>query len=252
MKFTEGFMNDLQYSRLLDTTPDKRYFPNFYKAKGHEVILNPGDCLFLPAGWWHWVFSEGTGSSGLNIALNFWYATDWRPWDKTVKYPVTTKHTLCDIDYIDIMQKLENRFLVHHSAERKFAEYRVYPKVESVLPVTFSLLNFNEMFETKSDIGMYATAIPDPRMKKFTPMVNGFSAQIDNAYWWVNNGDVTTLCHYDIADNFLCQLEGTKRILLFHQDERENLYPYNPYDPRDLKFSFFSGDTPGVNEKHSY
>ncbi|KAH8830899.1 cupin-like domain-containing protein [Flagelloscypha sp. PMI_526] len=36
-----------------------------------QVVLDPGDTLFLPAGWWHFV-----RQSGLTIALNYWYDTE--------------------------------------------------------------------------------------------------------------------------------------------------------------------------------
>lgn len=33
--------------------PDYKQFPALEYAKGYEVILNPGDTLFMPAGYWH-------------------------------------------------------------------------------------------------------------------------------------------------------------------------------------------------------
>jgi hypothetical protein len=34
-------------------TPDYEAFPALKKAQGYEVILEPGDTLFMPAGYWH-------------------------------------------------------------------------------------------------------------------------------------------------------------------------------------------------------
>ena len=50
--------------------PDSKAFPEFKKALPIDVYLEPGEILFLPAGWWHQVSSLDT-----SISLNFW----WKP-----------------------------------------------------------------------------------------------------------------------------------------------------------------------------
>ena len=40
----------------------------FEGVKALEVVLEPGDCLYLPQCWWHQV-SSGAGD---NVSLNFW------------------------------------------------------------------------------------------------------------------------------------------------------------------------------------
>ena len=42
-------------SRVDVAAPDAARFPMFKKATCVEALLQPGDCLFIPAGWWHWV-----------------------------------------------------------------------------------------------------------------------------------------------------------------------------------------------------
>jgi hypothetical protein len=37
--------------------PDARAHPLFATARGVDAVLGPGDALFIPAGWWHWVRS---------------------------------------------------------------------------------------------------------------------------------------------------------------------------------------------------
>lgn len=51
------------YSQVYPDRPDLDAFPKFARAQPYaiEIILNPGDILFLPAGWWHEVTSLGDG-----------------------------------------------------------------------------------------------------------------------------------------------------------------------------------------------
>jgi [protein]-arginine 3-hydroxylase / protease len=53
--------------------PDLGKFPRFSEAKPLEVITEPGEILFLPAGWWH-----SPVGIGLNIAVNFWWHVRFR------------------------------------------------------------------------------------------------------------------------------------------------------------------------------
>lgn len=48
--------------------PDLHRFPRFAEARYHSCVLEPGQMLYLPAGYWHHVCSEG-----LNVAVNFWW-----------------------------------------------------------------------------------------------------------------------------------------------------------------------------------
>ena len=46
--------------------PDYKKFPALAKVTGHEVILNPGDTIFIPSGFWHYIeYTDG----GYSIAL---------------------------------------------------------------------------------------------------------------------------------------------------------------------------------------
>lgn len=49
--------------------PDLKQFPDFEKASIYEVILNPGDLLYIPAFWFHAVESLGA----INVTVNWWY-----------------------------------------------------------------------------------------------------------------------------------------------------------------------------------
>ena len=67
--------------------PDYALHPNYRHAHPIRVVLNPGQCLYLPAFWGHEVQSvpdldpASTQNEKLNIALNFWYANVTLPID---------------------------------------------------------------------------------------------------------------------------------------------------------------------------
>lgn len=50
---------------------------------------------------------------------------------------------------------------------------------------------------------------------------------------WCSNGGVNTPLHYDGSSNFLAQLRGRKRVLLFHPRHSFRLYPYPVGHPLD-------------------
>jgi [protein]-arginine 3-hydroxylase / protease len=54
--------------------PDIDKFPKFQKAKYMECLIEPGDMLFIPAFWWHQVYSLDE----LNISVNFWWKTNFK------------------------------------------------------------------------------------------------------------------------------------------------------------------------------
>jgi len=61
------------YSPVDFKTPDLQKYPMFRKAKVDRVPLEAGDCIFLPAYYWHQVESFPTEDNKPVIAVNHWY-----------------------------------------------------------------------------------------------------------------------------------------------------------------------------------
>ncbi|KAG7831450.1 hypothetical protein KL920_000970 [Ogataea angusta] len=55
--------------RLIDTE-----FPRLKQCKPLQVTIEPGQMLYLPAGWFHEVSSFGSGDEQIHIAVNYWFA----------------------------------------------------------------------------------------------------------------------------------------------------------------------------------
>jgi jumonji domain-containing protein 7 len=63
--------NNIRWSSVSDP-----HLPGSLSPEAHpiHITLNPGDTLYLPAGWWHYVRQ----SEGITIALNWWYDIEMR------------------------------------------------------------------------------------------------------------------------------------------------------------------------------
>ena len=57
------------YSRFDPEKPDYDRFPLSRQVQPLEVILEPGDAIYLPSRWWHQVRSLDS-----SVSLNFWWA----------------------------------------------------------------------------------------------------------------------------------------------------------------------------------
>ena len=48
--------------------PDLDRFPLFNEAPFTDCVLSPGDVLYIPPGWWHYVRSES-----VSFSVSFWF-----------------------------------------------------------------------------------------------------------------------------------------------------------------------------------
>ncbi|XP_049734092.1 HSPB1-associated protein 1 [Elephas maximus indicus] len=56
------------FSKINVVNPDLQRFPQFQKARRHMVTLNPGQVLFVPRHWWHYVESVDP----VTVSINSW------------------------------------------------------------------------------------------------------------------------------------------------------------------------------------
>ncbi|XP_056610871.1 HSPB1-associated protein 1 homolog isoform X2 [Triplophysa dalaica] len=60
------------FSRVSVVQPDLKKFPAFRRARAHTVILQPGQVLFVPRHWWHYVESLDP----VTVSVNSWIEMD--------------------------------------------------------------------------------------------------------------------------------------------------------------------------------
>lgn len=89
-----------------------------------------------------------------------------------------------------------------------------------------------ELFESRrsTDVYMAGTSIPDflPALQEDVPSLPyiGSNIKYKKQFWLGIQGTVTPL-HLDIWDNFLCQIAGSKRMVIFDPRDAKYLYPYS-------------------------
>ncbi|MBI3784750.1 MAG: cupin-like domain-containing protein [Deltaproteobacteria bacterium] len=68
--YSNGFRSALpNYTQFDPETPDYDRFPLSRHVEPIEVILEPGDAIYLPSRWWHQV-----RSLDISVSFNFWWA----------------------------------------------------------------------------------------------------------------------------------------------------------------------------------
>ena len=52
-------------------------FPEFKKTYPLNCTITEGDVLYMPAFWWHEVYSLPNEEEKRNLAINFWYVSNY-------------------------------------------------------------------------------------------------------------------------------------------------------------------------------
>jgi len=76
-RFDTGIVSE-NTAAINGANPDLAAHPKFENAVAMQsyASLGPADCLYLPNGWHHHVFSEADTDSGYNLALNLWISRE--------------------------------------------------------------------------------------------------------------------------------------------------------------------------------
>jgi lysine-specific demethylase 8 len=69
-RFLYQFPDVPSKSRVDPENPDLKRFPKFAKCEVIRCQLEPGDLLFIPRGWWHFVAADG-----ISISVNCWHGS---------------------------------------------------------------------------------------------------------------------------------------------------------------------------------
>jgi hypothetical protein len=270
------FLIQRRFSRLTSVTPNLYKYPLYYDSFKSEFVINEGEGLFIPYGWYHYVISEDVNiNTSLNIAIShfmtspqneselntnlYYYINNKKKYDLIYDF---NKNNI-DIDNIINLHKkdsipfkllnmpninitiddLKNTFnddeiIINSSVNNFFSSN--YIKEYTPNNCQENYMNFNNFLDTNkktSQYNYYLIQESEEYLKKIKDIkIPYFINNLKNRNLWINFGKVYTVLHYDCYDNFIWQVQGTKRIILFPPSERNKLYMYNPY-PLDFLYN---------------
>ncbi|MFG6105536.1 cupin-like domain-containing protein [Leptothoe sp. EHU-05/26/07-4] len=101
------------YSKVYPDNPDLKVFPKFKMAMPHriDITLQPGEMLFIPAGWWHEITSVG---HGMVCSINRWWNvplsrtfSNWSKLRAHIGSLLGIPHTL--LNFVDAMASSDSR-----------------------------------------------------------------------------------------------------------------------------------------------
>lgn len=221
------FFNERRYSMIQDEFPCKIKYPKYYETQKTEYIIGPGQRLFIPAGWFHFVFSEGVEEeTGLNMAINHWFTVsqDYKEGVSNGDTPYVSGHNIPNIDLSQYISDDEEVQFI-------FSPDGIYGTLaigQNHFDVKFTGMKWGDYYKNKRTDG-YMIQHKFPWLDQFKCDDIPPDREKKESTMWLNFGNVRTYIHYDMEDNFLCQIKGTKRVLLWPPEDRKFLYTFNPY-----------------------
>ena len=235
---------------LINKYPVNNYeFPEFKKAKSYTVELKSGNSIFIPAGWWHWVFSKENCIAFSHIIHNFHENTvkekqnlDYK--EKNIKfynhnnykYIDFIKHSNDSIPFIyndSNINKITETFLENtlNKINLLASKTKTIVTADKLNNTTITIINGNYKYFNILNSSAYYSYIGMSPLDKtdFTKFINNrweSSAKTakNDIYLWHSKKNIDTGLHYDITDNLLTLHSGIKQILLFPPSETKYLY----------------------------
>lgn len=185
--------------------------PKYIMTHPTKYILNIGDALIIPKGWWHWVFSEKN-----TFGINYWH-------NKNIEYLKEPKIVKRFVDNLDIVKEVNNiennKVQVLNGSNNKIYDYSI-----------------SDMFNTNKKEIYFMTLpafIRNPQNKKiFDKYINHPKFITENKLQtnynlWYSPNEMDTGLHYDDNNGILCVLNGKKTVYLFPPSDTKYLYPYD-------------------------
>ncbi len=250
---------DAEYPLLeKEPKPDIDLFPLYYQAEKIECNLTAGDILYLPQGWWHWIFSESE-----TIAVNFWFHTTVKSYSDLSQIDITTSSISESVYRQDYLAKNQPLLLKQGAKSWKAIalwqrDYLVtindlmipqfcagYGEHSSFAPVHkphYTIANHNDKMRLFSQLTFqklddkidrhpelnYVAFIPFLEQSRLSEDIIKpdllTNQNINSINLWYSYGKIHTGLHYDDYENILVVLKGNKRVFLYPPNQGKFLY----------------------------
>jgi ribosomal protein L16 Arg81 hydroxylase len=234
--------------------PDLGTYPLFRKAVFATVDLHPGDMLYIPTRWWHWVTSFDR-----NLALSLWHAADRRAGAPAETGVSETVDVITDPSLFSSYFPRKQPVVVRPAGVPEWPAFRTWTD-EHLLEASGDRKHNVEIAADRHlrfTQGSHRTRVEPLTLREFLERTKAgaeyhYLAQNDAipkllpaewsipAFWKACFGDdafrapfwycfggregVVSPLHFDYYENLLVQIAGSKRILLFAPSQSPYLY----------------------------
>lgn len=228
------------HSSIPEYPPNYLKYPKFYNAKEHIFILHPGDMLYIPSKWFHWVHSYPDENLE-NLAVSFNITN--------ITKIMNEFHN--ETPFIFHIDKTTNKFLNFDSTiitDSIFNKKQTYTTLLSknniILPVHKETLKFNsikkeltlkEIYHIKNTskfnivIGQNTKLQENLNIKPPLQLHYSFPNSKINSFFWLyffknKKSYIDSGLHLDYWHNVLIQVKGIKIVRMYSPDNYDNLY----------------------------
>lgn len=227
------------HSIINEYPPNPVVYPKFYNCKEHIFILNPGDLLYIPPRWFHWVHSYGDENIAVSfpeVEYNNLVYNDFslgKPFIYNLN-PDKDKYNFLNLSLNDLNTQDELKTLLSKTTNV------LIPVVKNTSDVRFKNLKLNEILTLRNKgkynmlIGQNFTAIKNNKIKPPDFILDSFPGTTFQVSSWIslpnkNNDHIDSGLHYDYNHNCLVQIKGTKVVRMYSPDCLNNFYlkPHN-------------------------
>jgi hypothetical protein len=263
-KFND-FFNQRRFSKIPEPYPKDPIYKEYNEMKKIQVTLKPGQMLFIPAGWFHYVLSEEPDeSTKLNVSTNFFTVYTDGCFDckdftnqvfsetlvkesiKTLEYDkyikgsqpfvikdYFKKNALWDvfgISQLNLTSFIKSEKVVITRSDNKLftSNYTIDYFPNSCHEEVMTIDQFLKVADlNKGTYNYYMIQNEMDKDKIVLPsFVNG-KHLVKNSLW-INFGNVYSSLHYDMYNNIFVQVQGTRKIILLPPNKRNKLHLMNP------------------------
>ena len=224
------------HSCIPEYPPNYLEYPKFYNVIEQTFILHPGDMLYIPQKWFHWIHSYPDDNLE-NFAVSFNMTN--------VTKVMNEFHN--EKPFVFHLDKKNNKFLNYNQSIFKDKEQKhitLLSKNNIISPVhKETLLNnsikkeltLNEIYHIKNTnkfnitIGQNTTLQKELDFKPPTQLFYSFPDSTIKSFFWTyflknKKSYIDSGLHADFFHNVLIQVKGIKIVRMYSPDNFDNLY----------------------------
>ncbi len=257
--FSQSFA-ERRFSLVPDPYIDTGLYEDYGKCKKTTVVIEPGDMLFIPAGWFHYVISEEDKETKLNMAISYFTNYDGCidcDLDKNQNFKDLEEISIKNLVYSDY-KKVSQPFVIRDYFEhnKRFSLLDMTKDdIKKMYPEKVIVTQSKRPLFVSNYISKYFPDCCEEKEMKFDEFLSSNNKsyyliqnekkineipyflekeKYVNFSTWINFGDVYSSLHYDGHNNILMQIFGKKKVILIPPSEYKYLHLINNMDTKLL------------------